>query len=42
MVFIYRITDPSCGTLINFATQNKASDSIDKNGVIDSRLKKAY
>ena len=29
MVFIYRITDLSCGTLINFATQNKASDSID-------------
>ena len=32
MVFIYRITDPSCGTLINFSTQNKASDSIDKKG----------
>ena len=30
MVFIYRITDPSCGTLINFAMQNKASDGIDK------------
>ena len=30
MVFIYRITDLSCGMLINFATQNKASDSIDK------------
>ena len=30
MVFIYRITNLSCGTLVNFATQNKASDSIDK------------
>ena len=29
MVFIYRITDLSYGTLINFATQSKASDSID-------------
>ena len=29
MVFIYRTTDLSCGTLINFETQNKVSDSID-------------
>ena len=30
MVFIYPITGLSCGTLINFSTQNKASDSTDK------------
>ena len=30
------------GMLTSFATQDKASDSIDKNGVIDSRLKKSY
>ena len=29
MVFIYHITNLSCGTLIEFATQNKASDSTD-------------
>ena len=43
MVFIYRIIDPICGTLINFAMQNKASDSVDKKRChrFEVRLKKA-
>ena len=32
----------SCGTLINIIMQNKESGNIDKNSVINSKLKNAY
>ena len=41
MVFIYRITDLSCGTLINMQRRIKRLIVLIQNGVIDSRLKKA-